>query len=246
MVFGFTRDVNRIERLLLRPWVGTCYQTFDAGLNFPPPESWTTIHAAHGLPMPTTVHGLGTQQRDLETLVDTLGGFPIVIKEEGLSQGRGVRLVRNFDELRAAAASQPKAGVTIARRYIDTRFSTRVVVVGGRVAFCYRYEAPAGDFRSNARLWPSVTRTECAPDARSVALKAVSLLGLTCGGVDLLQDRRGQWLLLEVNFPFNFATPDLVLKANVAGALVEELSSRASSTCTMPCGLRRTYADHRQ
>jgi len=96
MVFGFTRDVNRIERLLLRPWAGTCYQTFDAGLSFPPPEFWTTIHAAHGLPMPTTVHGLGTKQQDLATLVDTLDGFPIVIKEEGLSQGRGVNLVRTL------------------------------------------------------------------------------------------------------------------------------------------------------
>jgi ribosomal protein S6--L-glutamate ligase len=189
--------------------------------------------------MPTTVLGLGTQRRDLETLVDTVGGFPIVIKEEGLSQGRGINLVRNFDELRAAAANQPKAGVTIARRYIDTKFSTRVVVVGGHVAFCYRYEAPAGDFRSNARLWPSVTRTECAPDARDIALNAVSLLGLTCGGVDLLQDRQGQWLLLEVNFPFNFATPDLVLKANVAGALVELLSSSASSPRTTSCGPHR-------
>jgi glutathione synthase/RimK-type ligase-like ATP-grasp enzyme len=72
-------------------------------------------------------------------------------------------------------------------------------------------------------LVPSVRRQECDDDARTIALKAVQVLGLTCGGVDLLRDRQGSWLLLEVNFPFNFATPDLMLKADVAGALVNSL-----------------------
>jgi ribosomal protein S6--L-glutamate ligase len=227
MVFGFTRNTNHVERLLLRPWVGSLYETYESGLRFPDALQWTTIHAAYGIPMPTTIHGLSSDRRDLEGVVERLGGFPIVIKEEGLSQGRGVALVRNFEELRLAARNPEIHHVTIARQYIRTNRSTRVVVVGNKVEFSYQYEAPPGEFRSNAGVLPSVREQECDDDARAIALKAVQVLGLTGGGVDLLRDRDGRWLLLEVNFPFNFATPDVMLKAHVAGALVESLSRSA-------------------
>jgi hypothetical protein len=234
MVFGFTRNTNHVERLMLRPWVGSFYETFEAGLRFPDASEWTTIHAAHGITMPITCHGLSTEKRELESIVDVLGGFPIVIKEEALSQGRGVTLVRNFDELRNAALNQRKPAVTLARQYIDTNRSTRAIVISNDVVFSYEYEAPAGEFRSNAGLLPSVTVRACDDDARRIAVKAVHVLGLTCGGVDLLQDRQGSWLLLEVNFPFNFATPDVMLNANVTGALVESLARSAEQrlNCT--------------
>jgi hypothetical protein len=226
MVFGFTRNTNHVERLLLRPWVGSFYESFEAGLRFPDPQAWTTIHAAHGIPMPKTVHGLGTDREDLEATVGLLGGYPIVIKEEGLSQGRGVTLVRDLNELRAAQARR-RPNVTIARQYVETRSSTRVIVIGNETPFSYEYEAPPGEFRSNAGLIPSVTPRECPDDAGELALKAVNVLGLTCGGVDLLRDREGRWLLLEVNFPFNFATPDLLLKTDISGALVAFLAHAA-------------------
>jgi hypothetical protein len=228
VVFGFTRNTNHVERLLLRPWVGTCYESFEAGLRFPDATVWTTIHAAHGISMPVTIHGLKTDDQELKAVADALGGFPVVVKEEGLSQGRGVKLARHHDQLRLAAASQRTPGVTIVREYVDTNMSTRVVVVGSEVVFSYRYQASPGDFRSNAGLLPSVATCNCEDAARHTALKAVHALGLTCGGVDLLQDRNGRWLLLEVNFPFNFATPDLVLKASVARTLVRALAREAA------------------
>jgi hypothetical protein len=224
VVFGFTRNTNHVERLLLRPWVGSFYENFEAGLRFPDATEWTTIHAAHRIAMPTTIHGLNTGEGELDAVVDALGGFPIVVKEEGLSQGRGVKLARDIGDLRLAAANQRKAGVTIVREYIDTAVSTRVVVVGNEVVFSYRYHAPPADFRSNAGVLPSVAACDCEDAARDMALRAVHALGLTCGGVDLLRDGKGRWLLLEVNFPFNFATPDLMLRANVASALVDALA----------------------
>lgn len=227
MVFGFTRNTNHVERLILRPWVGSFYESFEAGLRLPDPQVWTTIHAAHAMPMPKTVHGLGSDKKDLEATVDLLGGFPIVIKEEGLSQGRGVRLVRDLKELRVAAQTQRTPNVTIARQYIETNRSTRVIVIGNEIPFSYQYQAPPGEFRSNAGVIPSVTARQCPDDAGELALKAVQVLGLICGGVDLLQDREGRWLLLEVNFPFNFATPDLLLKADISGALVGLLAHTA-------------------
>jgi ribosomal protein S6--L-glutamate ligase len=227
MVFGFTRNTNHVERLLLRPWTGSLYETYEAGLRFPDALAWTSIHAAHGIPMPATVHGLSLDRRKLDAVVERLGGFPIVIKEEGLSQGRGVTLARTVDDLRQAARSPEMHRVTIARQYIPTTRSLRVIVVGNEVVFSYQCEAPPGDFRSNAGLLPSVRRRECSDDARTIALKAVQVLGLTCGGVDLLQDENGRSLLLEVNFPFNFATPDVMLRADVAGAVVDSLARSA-------------------
>lgn len=227
MVFGFTRNTNHVERLLLRPWVGSFYESFEAGLRFPDPQVWTTIHAAHAIPMPKTVHGLGADPKELEATVDLLGGFPIVVKEEGLSQGRGVTLVQDLAGLRLAAQTQRRPNVTIARQYIATSCSLRIIVVGNEAPFSYQYEAPPGEFRSNAGLIPSVTARNCQDEARELAFKAVHVLGLTCGGVDLLQDREGRWLLLEVNFPFNFATPDLILRSDISGALIEFLAHRA-------------------
>jgi len=227
LLFGFTRNANHVERLLLRPWVGSLYDTFEAGLRFPDAETWTTIHAAYGISMPTTIHGLSAEPRELEALVEALHGFPIVIKEEGLSQGRGVTLVRTFDELRRVAASQRTASTTLARQYIETDHSTRVVVIDHDVTISYRYETPAGEFRSNAGFLPSVTPCKCDGEAQCVAMRAVQVLGLSCGGVDLLRDKDGRWLLLEVNFPFNFSTPDVLLGTDVSGALVDSLARSA-------------------
>jgi glutathione synthase/RimK-type ligase-like ATP-grasp enzyme len=151
MVFGFTRNTNHVERLLLQPGIGSLYESYEAGLRFPDALVWTTIHAAHGIPMPTTIHGLSTDRGHLEAVVDRLGGFPIVIKEEGLSQGRGVALVRNFDELRLAARYPQIHQVTIARQYIPTNLSTRVIVVGTEVVFSYQYGS-AG-WRISLQCW---------------------------------------------------------------------------------------------
>ena len=243
LVFGFTINSNYVERLLLRPWVRTFYASYEAGILLPDPQNWTAIHSAYSVPMPKTVLGLAKTKAGLDATVEALGGFPFVVKTMGFSQGKGVSLITDFESLRRMAEGQDSNRLTIARELIPTQYSTRSIVIGDEVFYAYDYHCPAGDFRSNARSVPRVSPRDADDELRHASRMAVHTLGLRCGGVDLVKDEKGRWLVLEVNFPFNFVTPQLILKSHVSDALIHYL---ANSTPKLAKGEDLNHPHHTQ
>jgi hypothetical protein len=167
LVFGFTRDVNRIERLLLRPWVGTCYQTFGAGVELPATRvlddrSMLRTNCRCRRPLLDSARS----SRDLENPRRHLGGLPHHYQGRGAEPGpRRSTWYGTFDELRAAAANQPKAGChdreTLHRHQVQhesgcRRRSRRVLLSIRSAGWRFSLEC--------ATCGPSVTRTDCAPD----------------------------------------------------------------------------------
>ncbi|MGI6852869.1 RimK family protein [Mesorhizobium sp. 1B3] len=95
------------------------------------------LMAYNKVPMPPTV--MIASPADFEVAAQTLG-FPLVLKIPDSSFSRGVKKVRNMDELKVLAAQwMEDSDLLIAQKYIPTDYDWRVGVLGGQPLFAVHY-----------------------------------------------------------------------------------------------------------
>lgn len=139
--------------------------------------------------------------RDVEGVIDHVGGTPLVIKLLEGTQGLGVVLA----ETRNAAKSVIEAFNGLQARVIVQEFikeakgaDIRVFVVDGHVVGAMKRQGKEGEFRSNLHQGGSAEVLELSDEEEIAAIKAAKAMRLGVAGVDLLQSSRGP-LILEVN-----------------------------------------------
>ena len=157
------------------------------------------ILARAGVGLPKTVFTNYT--KDVEHLVSSLGGAPLVLKLLEGTQGLGVVLA----ETKNAATSVLEAFNGLGARVIAQEFikeaggaDVRVFVVDGVVVGAMKRQGKEGEFRSNLHRGGKAQIIELTDEEENTALKAAKALGLGVAGVDLLQSSKGP-LVLEVN-----------------------------------------------
>ena len=157
------------------------------------------ILARAGVGLPKTVFTNYT--KDVEHLVESLGGAPLVLKLLEGTQGLGVVLA----ETKNAATSVLEAFNGLGARVIAQEFikeaggaDIRVFIVDGVVVGAMKRQGKEGEFRSNLHRGGAASIIELTDDEENTALKAAKALGLGVAGVDLLQSSKGP-LVLEVN-----------------------------------------------
>lgn len=171
-------------------------------------DKWDTSLALRraGVPTPRTVIAL-TPQAALAELADF--GYPAVIKPLTGSWGKRVSLVREPDAARAVlehceALPSPQHHLIYLQEYVDKPGrDIRVVVVGGQpVAASYRV---ADDWRCNAALGADSRHCPLTPELAKLATAAAEAVDADLAGVDLVEDRAGALMVLEVNHNVEFA-----------------------------------------
>ena len=157
------------------------------------------ILARAGLGMPKTA--FANQPKDIDTLLNSIGGAPCVIKLLEGTQGIGVILAENDK----AAKSVIEAFYKLQANMLVQEFireakgaDIRAFVVDGQIVGAMKRQAKEGEFRSNLHRGGSAQVIKLSPEERATALKAVKKLGLGIAGVDMLQSERGP-LIMEVN-----------------------------------------------
>src|SRR5210317_2130832 len=152
-----------------------------------------------GVGLPKTV--FTNYAKDVEHVVKSVGGAPLVIKLLEGTQGLGVVLA----ETKNAAESVLEAFNGLQARVIVQEFikeakgaDLRALVVDGQVVGAMKRQGKEGEFRSNLHRGGSATLIALSEDEENAALKAARVMGLGVAGVDLLQSERGP-LILEVN-----------------------------------------------
>ena len=194
-------------------------------------DKWLTSVALHraGLPTPHTVLALTPEQALQE--VQRLG-CPVVIKPLTSSWGRRVSLVRDLDAARAvlehcAALPSPQSHLIYLQELVDKPGrDIRVVVAGGRaVAAAYRISQ---DWRCNVALGARSEPCPLTPELAALAVAATRAVGADFAGVDVVEDRAGALLVLEVNHNVELtgiqhAHADRV---DIAGELVDAVLAR--------------------
>ncbi|MCL4163723.1 UNVERIFIED_CONTAM: hypothetical protein GTU68_002376, partial [Idotea baltica] len=157
------------------------------------------ILARAGVGLPKTVFTNYT--KDVDHLVESVGGAPLVLKLLEGTQGVGVVLA----ETQNAATSVIEAFNGLGARVIAQEFikeaggaDIRVFVVNGKVVGAMKRQGKEGEFRSNLHRGGSANIIELSDEEERTALKATRAMGLGIAGVDLLQSSKGP-LVLEVN-----------------------------------------------
>jgi ribosomal protein S6--L-glutamate ligase len=152
-----------------------------------------------GLPIPKT--SVIARPEALYSAINAVGGAPVVIKLIQGTQGRGVLLVPNL----ATAAAVFEKLRRVKRLALVQEFvaesegrDTRIIVVGNRCVAAMTRIASQGEFRANLHLGGSAEPIVPDQATKELAIAAVRAHGLSVGGVDIIQSKRGP-LLLEVN-----------------------------------------------
>lgn len=195
-------------------------------------DKWRSTMAlqAAGVPTPRTALGL-TPQAALAAL-DSLG-YPSVIKPLVGSWGR---LVVQLPDRASAegvleyadALPGPQSHLGYVQELIEKPDrDIRVIVVGGEVlGAVYR---TGESLRTNVALGGQTRPCEATTEITKLAIDAAAAVGADIAGVDLIEDRDGRLLVLEVNHRVEFTGFQSALtdRVNVAGHIVDHLLERA-------------------
>lgn len=157
------------------------------------------ILAKAGVGLPKTV--FTNYSKEVDKLIDSVGGAPLIVKLLEGTQGYGVVLAPT----KKAAQSMIEAFHSMKARVIVQEFikeskgaDIRVFVVNGKVAGAMKRQGKEGEFRSNLHQGGSGSLIKLSKKEREAALTAAQAMGLPIAGVDMLQSERGP-LILEVN-----------------------------------------------
>ncbi len=179
------------------------------------------ILARAGLGMPKTA--FANQTKDIDSLLDSIGGAPCIVKLLEGTQGIGVILA----ESKKVATSVIEAFLKLDAAMLVQEFikeakgaDIRAFVIDGQVVGAMKRQAKEGEFRSNLHRGGTAELIKLTSEERSTAIKSAIKLGFGIAGVDLVQADRGP-LVMEVN-----STPGLegIQKAtgiDIAGKIIE-------------------------
>ncbi len=178
--------------------------------------------ANNGIAMPKTIlsplrYGGGEDGKFLEYVAKELS-FPLVVKKNYGSQGSGVFLIKDIDELKSL---NNKLGFEphLFQRYIASSFGhdTRIIVIDHQViAHMSRYSN--NDFRSNMALGGHASVEKLPESFEKMAILASKILNLDYCGVDIATSENGDPLLLEVNSNAFVSSIEEISKVNVVEA----------------------------
>lgn len=149
-----------------------------------------------GLPVPETVVAQ-TVDRALEGF-QRLGG-DVVIKPVFGGEGRGLIRVTEYEiAVRCAQAIVNVGGVVFLQKFIDAnQQDMRVLVIGDRM-FAMQRKNPM-DWRANASRGAECRAISPEPMILEMAQNSMRAVGAQIGGVDLITDKEGKTMVLEVN-----------------------------------------------
>tara|TARA_R110000868_G_scaffold1650_3_gene13333 strand:- start:471 stop:1346 length:876 start_codon:yes stop_codon:yes gene_type:complete len=180
-----------------------------------------------GLGLPKTV--FSNYSRDVGTIIDNVGGAPVVIKLLEGTQGLGVVLAdnRNSAESILEAFNGLKARVIVQEFIKEAKGADiRAFVIDGVVVGAMKRQGKEGEFRSNLHRGGSANIIELTDEEENAAIKAARVMGLGVAGVDMLQSSRGP-LILEVNSSPGLEGIEAATGKDIAGLMIKYVERHA-------------------
>ena len=178
------------------------------------------VLSKEGIGLPKTV--FTNYSRNVEHVVESAGGAPVVLKLLEGTQGLGVVLAENQN----AAQSVLEAFNGLRARVIVQEFireangaDIRAFVVDGEVVGAMKRQGKEGEFRSNLHRGGSAMQIVLTDEEKETAIKAAAAVGLGVAGVDMLQSTRGP-LVLEVNSSPGLEGIERATGVDVAGKII--------------------------
>ena len=201
-------DARAIERCVDKSM--TSFLLARAGLPTPPTWTMESPEAARALVESETPAG------------------PLVLKPLFGSQGKGLRLVRDPEDL---PAPEEIAGVYYLQRYLPAAAGDfrdyRLFVLKGRVIAAMMRRAPT--WITNVKRGGTPCGFERDPRMERLAVAAAQAVGVKFAGVDILVGTQGEPTVLEVNSMPAWSGLQKVSRIDIAGAVAAELMAELAS-----------------
>ncbi|WP_071516846.1 30S ribosomal protein S6--L-glutamate ligase [Geitlerinema sp. PCC 9228] len=184
--------------------------------------------AREGIGLPVT--GFAHSTKDIDGLIEVVGGAPLVIKLLEGTQGIGVVLA----ETKQAATSVIEAfrgldANILVQEYIAEAGGAdiRCFLVGDKVIASMKRQGAPGEFRSNLHRGGSAQKIKLTPEERSTAVRAAKIMGLKVAGVDILRSNHGP-VVMEVNSSPGLEGIEAATNLDVAGKIIAYIEKNAS------------------
>jgi ribosomal protein S6--L-glutamate ligase len=177
------------------------------------------------IPIPTTY--FSDDLHHAERLVEHKMGFPVVAKLIEGTQGVGVYLLKDKYEAHAAFNQFNKEKVKVILQEFIAEFKgkdIRVFVVGDEVVASMMRVAGGDEFRSNIHRGGIGEVIVLSEDEKEMAKRALKVLGLNVGGVDILRSKRGS-MVIEVNSSPGLEGIEGVTKVKIAESIINYITA---------------------
>jgi len=181
----------------------------------------------NGIGLPVT--GIAHSTKDIDGLIELVGGAPVIVKLIEGTQGVGVVLAetKKAAESVIAAFRQLDANILVQEFIKEAKGADlRAFVVGGRAGASMRRQGAPGDFRSNLHQGGTAEKIKLTPEERSTAVRAAKTMGLNVCGVDMLRSNHGP-VVMEVNSSPGLEGIETSTHVDVAGKVIEFIEKNA-------------------
>lgn len=179
------------------------------------------ILAKEGIGLPVT--GFAHDTEDIDGLIETVGGAPLVIKLLEGTQGIGVVLAETYQAAKSVIQAFRGLNANIlVQEFIKEAGGAdiRCFVVGGKVVAAMKRQGPEGEFRSNLHRGGKAEKIKLTPEERSTAIRSAKAMGLKIAGVDLLRSNHGP-VVMEVNSSPGLEGIEKATEVDVADKIIE-------------------------
>lgn len=188
------------------------------------------ILAQKGIGLPVT--GFAHATEDIDGLLATVGGAPVVIKLLEGTQGIGVVLAETHQAAKSVIEAFRGLNANIlVQEFIKEAngMDIRCFVIGDKVVASMKRQGAEGDFRSNLHRGGNAAKIKLTPEERSTAVRAAKAMGLKVAGVDLLRSNHGP-VVMEINSSPGLEGIEKTSGVDVAGKIIEYLEKNAAPT----------------
>ncbi|NEQ39475.1 MAG: 30S ribosomal protein S6--L-glutamate ligase [Okeania sp. SIO3I5] len=183
--------------------------------------------AREGIELPVT--GFAHSTKDIDGLINTVSGAPLVIKLLEGTQGIGVVLAETYQTAKSVIEAFRGLDANIlVQEFIEEAGGAdlRCFVVGDKVIAAMKRQGAEGEFRSNLHRGGTAKKIRLSPEERSTATRSAKAMGLRVAGVDLLRSNRGP-VVMEVNSSPGLEGIETATKVDVSGKIIEFLEKNA-------------------